>query len=93
MDGESIRVNRVRPGLIDTEINASRPPGQFEEIARSVPMGRLGTAGEVGRSIVRLADGGASAQVTGGFIDARGGRRGGGRRPRHPVPIRTAGRP
>jgi short-subunit dehydrogenase len=72
--GEGIRVNCVRPGLIDTEIHASRPPGQLEEILRSVPMGRAGTADEVARSIVWLADGEASPYVTGSFIDARGGR-------------------
>jgi NAD(P)-dependent dehydrogenase (short-subunit alcohol dehydrogenase family) len=72
--GEGIRVNCVRPGLIDTEIHASRPPGQLEEILRSVPMGRAGTADEVARSIVWLADGDASPYVTGSFIDARGGR-------------------
>jgi NAD(P)-dependent dehydrogenase (short-subunit alcohol dehydrogenase family) len=72
--GEGIRVNGVRPGLIDTEIHASRPPGQLEEILRSVPMGRAGTADEVARSIVWLADGDASPYVTGSFIDARGGR-------------------
>ncbi|MFN7643977.1 MAG: SDR family oxidoreductase [Burkholderiales bacterium] len=71
---EGIRVNCVRPGLIDTEIHASRPPGQLEEILRSVPMGRAGTADEVARSIVWLADSDASPYVTGSFIDARGGR-------------------
>jgi len=72
--GEGIRVNCVRPGVIDTEIHAARPPGQLDEIARSVPMGRVGTADEVARSIVWLADGEASPYVTASFIDARGGR-------------------
>jgi NAD(P)-dependent dehydrogenase (short-subunit alcohol dehydrogenase family) len=72
--GEGIRVNCVRPGVIDTEIHAARPPGQLDEIARSVPMGRVGTADEVARSIVWLADGEASPYVTASFIEARGGR-------------------
>jgi NAD(P)-dependent dehydrogenase (short-subunit alcohol dehydrogenase family) len=71
---EGIRVNCVRPGLIDTEIHASRPPGQFEEIARSVQMARVGTADEVARSIVWLGDDEASPYVTGSFVDCRGGR-------------------
>jgi NAD(P)-dependent dehydrogenase (short-subunit alcohol dehydrogenase family) len=72
--GEGIRVNCVRPGVIDTEIHAARPPGQLDEIARSVPMGRIGTPDEMAQSIVWLADGEASPYVTGTFVDARGGR-------------------
>ncbi|MEI7445510.1 MAG: SDR family oxidoreductase [Burkholderiales bacterium] len=71
---EGIRVNCVRPGLIDTEIHAARPPGQLEEILRSVPMGRAGSADEVARSIVWLADDAESPYVTGSFVDCRGGR-------------------
>jgi NAD(P)-dependent dehydrogenase (short-subunit alcohol dehydrogenase family) len=71
---EGIRVNCVRPGFIDTEIHAARPPGQLDAILREVPMGRVGTADEVARSIVWLADDEASPYVTGSFVDARGGR-------------------
>jgi NAD(P)-dependent dehydrogenase (short-subunit alcohol dehydrogenase family) len=69
---EGIRVNCVRPGLIDTEIHAFRPPGQLEQIARSVPIGRVGTPDEIAQSIVWLADGELSPYVTASLIDARG---------------------
>lgn len=69
---EGIRVNCVRPGLIDTEIHAFRPPGQLEQIAKSVPMGRIGTPDEVAQSIVWLADDELSPYVTASLIDARG---------------------
>jgi NAD(P)-dependent dehydrogenase (short-subunit alcohol dehydrogenase family) len=72
--GEGIRVNAVRPGLIDTEIHAARPPGQIDEIAREIPMGRIGTPQEIARTIVWLADGEQSSYVTGSLVDARGGR-------------------
>jgi NAD(P)-dependent dehydrogenase (short-subunit alcohol dehydrogenase family) len=71
--GEGIRVNAVRPGLIDTEIHASRPPGQLDQMARAVPMGRVGTPDEVARSIVWLADGQESPYVTASIVDVRGG--------------------
>jgi NAD(P)-dependent dehydrogenase (short-subunit alcohol dehydrogenase family) len=71
---EGIRVNCVRPGLVDTEIHADRPPGQLEEVLRSVPMGRSAAPAEIAESIVWLADDAASPYVTGSMIDARGGR-------------------
>lgn len=71
---EGIRVNGVRPGLIDTEIHAARPPGQIERIAAEIPMGRIGTPQEIASVIVWLADAQASSYVTGALIDARGGR-------------------
>jgi NAD(P)-dependent dehydrogenase (short-subunit alcohol dehydrogenase family) len=72
--GEGIRVNGVRPGLIDTEIHAARPPGQLAELARSVPLGRIGTADDIAHTIVWLAAEEASPYVIGALIDARGGR-------------------
>ena len=71
---EGIRVNTVRPGVIDTEIHAARPPGQLDAIAREVPMGRIGTPDEVARAIVWLCDPVESSYVTASFVDARGGR-------------------
>jgi NAD(P)-dependent dehydrogenase (short-subunit alcohol dehydrogenase family) len=70
--GEGIRVNGIRPGLIDTEIHAIRPPGQLQAMAKSVPMGRIGTPQEIARTIVWLASPEAS-YVTAAIVDAAGG--------------------
>jgi NAD(P)-dependent dehydrogenase (short-subunit alcohol dehydrogenase family) len=70
--GEGIRVNAVRPGIIDTEIHAERPPGQVEQMRRMIPMGRLGTVDEVAHAILWLASDEAS-YVTAALLDARGG--------------------
>ena len=70
--GEGIRVNGVRPGLVDTEIHAHRPPGQLEKMVKAVPMGRMGTPEEAARVILWLASAEAS-YVTAAIIDASGG--------------------
>lgn len=69
---EGIRVNAVRPGVIDTEIHAGRPPGQVEQMRRMIPMGRIGTVDEIARAILWLASDEAS-YVTAALLDARGG--------------------
>lgn len=69
---EGIRVNAVRPGIIDTEIHATRPPGQVEKMRGAIPMGRLGTADEIAATILWLASDEAS-YVTAALLDARGG--------------------
>lgn len=71
---EGIRVNAVRPGLIDTEIHASGgEPGRIERLKGGIPLGRGGTAEEVARAILWLASDEASYS-TGTFIDVSGGR-------------------
>ena len=71
---EGIRVNAVRPGIIETEIHASGgEPGRVARIAPSLPMQRGGTAEEVAEAILWLASEEAS-YVTGSFIEASGGR-------------------
>jgi NAD(P)-dependent dehydrogenase (short-subunit alcohol dehydrogenase family) len=71
---EGIRVNAVRPGLIDTEIHASGGlPNRARELAHLVPLQRPGTAEEVARTIVWLM-GDESSYVTGSVIDVAGGR-------------------
>jgi NAD(P)-dependent dehydrogenase (short-subunit alcohol dehydrogenase family) len=69
-----IRVNAVRPGLIETEIHASGgEPGRVSRLGPSVPMGRGGTAEEVAEAIVWLLSDQAS-YVTGSFLEVSGGR-------------------
>jgi NAD(P)-dependent dehydrogenase (short-subunit alcohol dehydrogenase family) len=71
---EGIRVNAVRPGLIDTDIHASG--GQPDRVARfisMIPMQRGGTAQEVANAVMWLASDEAS-YVTGALIDVGGGR-------------------
>lgn len=69
-----IRVNAVRPAFIDTEIHAlSGNPERARILGRQTPLGREGTADEVGEAIVWLISD-ASSYVTGALIDMAGGR-------------------
>lgn len=71
---EGIRVNAVRPGLIDTEIHASGGmPERASQLAPTVPMKRTGSAREVANGIVWLLSEEAS-YVTATFLDVTGGR-------------------
>ena len=71
---ENIRVNAVRPGLIETEIHASGgDPGRAKRLGATAPMGRPGTAGEIAEAVVWLMGEGAS-YVTGAILDVTGGR-------------------
>lgn len=71
---ESVRVNAVRPGIIDTEIHASGgQPDRAQRLAPQVPMQRAGTADEVAQAVVWLLSDHAS-YVTGSLMDVTGGR-------------------
>ncbi len=71
---EGIRVNAVRPGIIDTDIHASGGlPDRARDLAPQVPMQRAGSADEVAQSIVWLL-GEASSYTTGALLDIAGGR-------------------
>lgn len=70
--GEGIRVNAVRPGVIETEIHHSRTPEQLRAMTSAIPMGRMGTAEEIAQTVIWLASPEAS-YVTGALLDARGG--------------------
>ena len=71
---EGIRVNGVRPGIINTDIHASGgQPDRARLMAPQVPMQRAGTALEVAQAIVWLM-GQDSSYTTGTTIDVAGGR-------------------
>jgi NAD(P)-dependent dehydrogenase (short-subunit alcohol dehydrogenase family) len=71
---EGIRVNAVRPGIIDTDIHASGGlPDRAREMAPQVPMQRPGSAEEVARSILWLMSP-ESSYTTGTVLDVTGGR-------------------
>ncbi|WP_252274037.1 SDR family oxidoreductase [Pseudomonas subflava] len=72
--GDGIRVNAIRPGLIDTDIHAAGgEPGRIERLKGSVPLQRGGTPDEVAEAILWLASE-QSSYCTGTFIDVSGGR-------------------
>ena len=72
--GEGIRVNAVRPGVIDTDIHASGGlPNRASELAPQLPMQRAGTAIEVAESILWLLSE-KSGYTTGALLDVAGGR-------------------
>ena len=71
---EGIRVNAVRPGIIDTDIHASGgQPDRARQVAPQVPMQRPGTALEVAQAILWLMGNDAS-YTTGTLLDVAGGR-------------------
>ncbi|KQW28220.1 sugar dehydrogenase [Rhizobium sp. Root274] len=71
---ESIRVNAIRPGIIDTDIHASGGlPDRARDLAPMVPMQRPGTADEVADSAIYLLSPQAS-YVTGAILNVSGGR-------------------
>jgi NAD(P)-dependent dehydrogenase (short-subunit alcohol dehydrogenase family) len=71
---EGIRVNAVRPGLIETDIHASGGmPERAAMLAPTVPMKRIGTPEEIAGAIVWLLSPEAS-YTTAALLDVTGGR-------------------
>jgi NAD(P)-dependent dehydrogenase (short-subunit alcohol dehydrogenase family) len=71
---QGVRVNAVRPGLIETDIHASGgQPDRAQRLGATTPMGRPGRAEEVAAAIVWLLSDGAS-YTTGAILDVSGGR-------------------
>ncbi|WP_114813536.1 SDR family oxidoreductase [Paraburkholderia kururiensis] len=71
---QGVRVNAVRPGLIDTDIHASGGrPDRAAVLGAQTPLGRPGTAEEVAEAIVWLLSDAAS-YVTGALLDVSAGR-------------------
>lgn len=71
---EGVRVNAVRPGMIDTEIHASMGvPDRVAKLAHTIPMQRGGSADEVAEAVLWLLSD-QSSYVTGVLMDVAGGR-------------------
>jgi len=69
-----IRVNAVRPGLINTEIHEAHGGKELiNRIGPMVPIGRAGTADEVAEVVAFLA-GPLSSYMHGALVDVSGGR-------------------
>ncbi|WP_298962365.1 SDR family oxidoreductase [uncultured Roseibium sp.] len=71
---EGIRVNAVRPGIIDTELHASGGlPDRVAQLQSKLPMKRAGSADEVAEAIIWLLSD-SSSYTTGAILDVSGGR-------------------
>lgn len=71
---EGVRVNAVRPGIIDTEIHASGGlPDRARDLASTIPVQRPGTAVEVADAVLYLLSDKAT-YVTGAILNVSGGR-------------------
>jgi NAD(P)-dependent dehydrogenase (short-subunit alcohol dehydrogenase family) len=68
-----IRVNAVRPGLIESDFHLHATPGRIDRMRPLIPMQRAGSPEEVAEAVVWLASPAAS-YVTGAFIEVTGGR-------------------
>ncbi len=70
----NIRVNAIRPGLIDTDLQAdSGVPDRAIRLAGNIPLARPGSADEVAEAVIWLASD-AARYVSGAILDISGGR-------------------
>ncbi len=70
---QGIRVNAVRPGLIETDFDRTLSPGRADRLRPMIPMQRSGTVVEVAAAVIWLCSDAAS-YCTGTFLDVTGGR-------------------
>jgi len=71
---QGVRVNTVRPGVIDTEIHASGgEPARAQRVGAGTPLGRPGRAQEVAEAICWLL-GDEASYTSGAILDVSGGR-------------------
>ena len=69
---KSITVNCVAPGYIETEMLAAVPEEVLAKLLKGIPVGRLGQASEIARTVQFLVDDDAG-YITGSVISVNGG--------------------
>ncbi len=69
---QGIRINAVNPGMIATDMMNRLADGNPEQMASTIPMGRLGQAEEIAATVVFLCSDAAS-YITGQPIVIDGG--------------------
>ena len=69
---KNITVNAIAPGYVDTDMLAAIPPDVLKTIVAGIPVGRLGTTGDVARTAVFLASDEAGF-ITGATLAVNGG--------------------
>ena len=69
----NIRVNCVAPGVIDTEMNKNLTSEDIEMLKEETPLGKIGTAEDVAKSIYFLASDELSPFTTGQILSVNGG--------------------
>jgi NAD(P)-dependent dehydrogenase (short-subunit alcohol dehydrogenase family) len=70
---DTVRVNSITPGLIQTDITGGKLTDELKiEIAKGIPLGRLGVADDVANACLFLASD-LSSYITGAVIDVNGG--------------------
>ena len=67
-----ITVNAIAPGVISTDMNSAFSEEDIKALADETPVGRIGTADEVARAALFLADD-ASSFITGEIMNVSGG--------------------
>ncbi len=74
LGGQGVRVNAVRPGLVNTDIHASGgQPDRAHRLGATTPMGRPGEATEIAEAVLWLLSD-ASSYTNGALLDVSGGR-------------------
>ena len=69
---EGIMVHEVRPGVIDTDMNACYSDETIQALVEKTPLARLGKPEDIAKSVFFLADD-ASSFITGQILTADGG--------------------
>ncbi|WP_285731148.1 beta-ketoacyl-ACP reductase [Nocardiopsis sp. ATB16-24] len=72
LGSRNITVNIVAPGFVETDMTAGLPEKRQDEIKKNVPLGRIGSAEDVARTVSFLAGPGGS-YITGAVIPVDGG--------------------